>query len=51
MAYGPIGVSARDEGRAETFGFFRGKWKRNENIKTKIEICGTEMETKFFWRK
>jgi hypothetical protein len=24
------------------------KWKQNENMKIKAEICGTEMETEFF---
>jgi hypothetical protein len=24
------------------------KWKHNENIETKTEICGTETETNFF---
>jgi hypothetical protein len=23
------------------------KWKQNENMETKTEICGTEMETEF----
>jgi hypothetical protein len=31
--------------------FFAEKRKRNENMKPKTEICGTEMETNFFWRK
>jgi hypothetical protein len=31
--------------------FSAEKQKRNENMKTKTEICRTEMETKFFWRK
>jgi hypothetical protein len=31
--------------------FSSEKGKRNENMKTKTEICGTEMETEFFWRK
>jgi hypothetical protein len=30
---------------------FAEKQKQNENMKTKTEICGTEMETDFFWRK
>jgi hypothetical protein len=30
------------------FNFFMKKQKRNENMKTKTEICGTE--TEFFWR-
>jgi hypothetical protein len=24
------------------------KWKQNENMETKTEICGTETETEFF---
>jgi hypothetical protein len=27
------------------------KWKHNENMETKTEICETETETEFFWRK
>jgi hypothetical protein len=33
------------------FNFSVEKWKRSKNIKTKTEICGTEMETEFFWWK
>jgi hypothetical protein len=28
--------------------FFAEKWKRNENIETKMEICRMETETVFF---
>jgi hypothetical protein len=31
--------------------FSAEKRKRNENIKAKTEICGTEMETEFFLAK
>jgi hypothetical protein len=31
--------------------FSAEKRKRNKNMKTKTEICETEMETEFFWRK
>jgi hypothetical protein len=31
--------------------FSAEKQKWNENMKTKTEICGTEMDTEFFWRK
>jgi hypothetical protein len=27
------------------------KWKQNEDMETKIELCKTEMETEFFWWK
>jgi hypothetical protein len=31
--------------------FSTEKQKRNENMKTKMEICETDMETEFFWWK
>jgi hypothetical protein len=31
--------------------FSAEKQKRNENMKTKTEICGMEMETEIFWQK
>jgi hypothetical protein len=31
--------------------FSAEKWKQNENMETKTEICGTEMKTEFFWQK
>jgi hypothetical protein len=31
--------------------FSTEKQKQNENMKTKTEICGTEIEREFFWRK
>jgi hypothetical protein len=29
--------------------FSADKRKQNENMKTKTKICGTEIETNFFW--
>jgi hypothetical protein len=37
------------ERKLSDFSAEKRKW--NKNMKTKTEICGTEMETKFFWRK
>jgi hypothetical protein len=31
--------------------FSAEKWKRNENMKTETEFCGTETETEILWRK
>jgi hypothetical protein len=45
------GGSSRDKNRVETFQIFREKWKQNEDMETKIELCKTEMETDFFWWK
>jgi hypothetical protein len=33
------------------FEFSAEKGKRNENMKKKMEICGTEMEMEIFWQK
>jgi hypothetical protein len=29
--------------------FSAKKWKQNKNMKTKTEICGTEVETEIYW--